>query len=120
MKIFFVLTILTISLSHSVNAQQVSPELKRKVNDVYTRMEYYNKTTPPLQKKIDALLSGGNYYMSILDWNHAIKCYNQVLSISPRNREAFEKRNYCRSMTKRSAPKRRKSTLQRNYENGGL
>lgn len=120
MKKLFILIILTISLSHSGNAQQVSPELKRKVNEAFTRMQNYDRTTPPLQKKIDVLLSGGNYYMSIQDWNHAIKCYNQVLSISPRNREAFEKRNYCRSMVKRSAPKRRKSTLQRYYENGGL
>lgn len=86
----------------SVSAQQVSPELKRKINDIYVTMERYKRTTPAWKQYVDAGMSGGNYYMSIGEWSNAIKCFNKVLKITPNYYEAIVSRNYCRQQLKLS------------------
>lgn len=86
----------------SVSAQQVSPELKRKINEGYVAMERYKRTTPAWKQYVDAGMAGGKYYMSVGEWSNAIKCFNRVLKVTPNYYEAIVSRNYCRQQLKLS------------------
>lgn len=86
----------------SVSAQQVSPELKRKINEGYVAMERYKRTTPAWKQYVDGAMAGGKANMSVGDWAGAIKCFNMVLKVVPNHYEAIVSRNYCRQQLKLS------------------
>ena len=106
MKTRIILSFICIaSLTSMTFGQETSPQLKKKINEAFTKMQHYERTTPAWKKYVDAQMSGGSYYMKEKEWSNAIKCYNNALKIVPNYLEAIRNRNYCRLQLKTSKKK---------------
>lgn len=113
------LVILVIIFFFPVDAQQVSPRVKKNIENVSRALERASRK-PQWQQKYDGHMAAGTTLMNQGEYAKAIKNFNIALSIVPNSQEAIDGRNYCRSMLPKKTPVRKKSTLQRYYEGGGL
>lgn len=122
----FLLIMLLISCSAYIVAQNVSPGLRDKINDIYNHVEKYQRTTPLWKQRYDAAMSAGNYYFGINEYQKAANAFNQALKIVPDDPKAKDSRDYCRQFLKNNSNNKglkksaKKSTLKRYYEEGGL
>ena len=97
-SVFIILLFCCTSISFAQNA---SPELKGKINDIYNHLEKYKKTTPLWKQRYDAAMSAGNYFYGIKEYQKAANAYGQALKYAPGDQTAMQSRDYCRQTGQR-------------------
>jgi len=96
----FVFVLLLINCSVFVIAQNISPGIRNKINEVYNNIETYKRTTPQWKQKYDAYITGGDYFCKCGEYTKAINCYRKALTVVPKDPTSLQSISYCKKMLK--------------------